>query len=86
MVMNVSKELSVDWDRMRKTVLTLINAKYGRMADYQRNLPYLVYQDEETLETIQVSPNDAIIEVTNMSEIGKKIIVAEMAKINRVNQ
>jgi len=71
----------VDWNKLRAFVLQRFNAKYATMSDYLRNLPTIVLNDPETMKPMYLSPTDAIREVTNLSEAGKKIIVAEIKKI-----
>lgn len=72
----------VDWNRYRDIVLQRMRAKYERMSDYLRALPTFVFQDPATMQSQILSPNDAIREVTNLSELGKKIIVAEINKMS----
>lgn len=74
----------VDWNRYREIVLTRMRAKYSVMSEALRNLPTIVFQDQETMETIMLSPNDAIREVSNLSELGKKIISAEIVKLSEM--
>ena len=73
-----------DWNRMRSIVLDFLRAKYARMAESQRSLPYIMFQDPQTMQSIPISPNDAIREVEALTELGKKIISAEISKISRM--
>jgi hypothetical protein len=43
-------------------------------------------QDPDTMESLMLTPNEYIREVEHLTEIGRKIIVAESNKINRVAQ
>ena len=73
-----------DLERYRQVVLQRMRAKWSMMSDYMRSLPTYVFQDPQTMQTITLSPNDAIREVENFSEIGKRIIVAEATKIQQL--
>jgi len=73
-----------DWSKGRDRVLAYLRAKNATRSDYMNNLPFLTFQDPETMEEIRVSPNDAVIEVNNLSEIGKKIIVATLKNMDRL--
>ena len=75
-----------DWKRMQTVVLNFLRAKYDRLPESQRQLPYFVFNDPDTMELINLSPNDVIREVSALSELGRKIITAEINKISRVNQ
>ena len=77
---------SMDWDKSRQIVLTYLNAKYAKFSDFLRQLPNQLFNDPETMETIQVSPSDALREVQNLSELGKKIIVATLRNLDRLQQ
>jgi hypothetical protein len=68
---------------MRKLVLQKLEARYAGMSDYVRNLRNIVFQDRETMEEFVVSPNELIREVHNLSDLGKKYIVAQ---INQMSQ
>ena len=72
-----------DWNRMKEVVLQFLRTKYGRLPESQRMLPYIMFTDPDTMELIPISPNDAIREVSNLSELGRKIIVAEINKVGR---
>ncbi len=71
---------------MKAAVLKLLHTKYDLLPDWKKNMPYFNFQDEKTLEHIQLSPNDAIREVSNLTDLGKKLILAEIFKANRVTQ
>ena len=73
-----------DWSKMRDLVLQRFRAKYAVMSDYLRNLPTIHFQDPDTMQSILVSPSDAIREVTNLSDLGKKIIAAEISKLQNL--
>lgn len=68
-------------ERYRQVVLQRMRAKWNIMSDYMRNLPTYVFQDPQTFETITLSPNQAIKEVETLSDLGKRIIVAEAIKL-----
>lgn len=74
----------VDWAKERQVVLTYLHSKYDTMSEFMRNRPFLLFNDPATMETIQLSPADVINEVNNLSDIGKKIIVAELKKMGRL--
>jgi len=65
-------------------VLARMRARYSGMSEFQRNLPNLPLQDPDTMETIYLSPNEQVREVEHMTNIGKKIIVAEINKISQL--
>ena len=73
-----------DWQRMKDLVLQRLRAKYNAMSESLRNLPTIHFQDPDTMESILLSPNDAIREVSNLSEIGKKILVGEINKLQKM--
>jgi hypothetical protein len=70
-------EASIDWAANRDFVLARKRASYSGMADYQRNLPVLPLIDS-TGQRVYLSPNDIINEVEHLTDLGKKIIVAEL--------
>jgi hypothetical protein len=65
-----------EWKRLQKIVLQRLHDRYDSMSNLQRNMRGIHFQDEETMEDVIVSPNDAIQEVTALSDVGKKIIQA----------
>lgn len=73
-----------DWQRMKDLVLQRLRAKYNAMSESLRNLPTIHFQDPDTMESVLLSPNDAIREVSNLSEIGKKILVGEINKLQKM--
>lgn len=74
----------VDWTQSRDIVLKRLHARYDGMSEALRAMPTIVFQDPETMETIMVSPNEAILEVNNLSELGKKIIAAVLQELSRL--
>lgn len=75
-----------DWPKMRDAVLIRLRANWANKSETLRNLPTFKFQDPVTMEDIMLTPNEYIREVEHLTEIGKKIIVAESSKINRVAQ
>ena len=75
-----------DWPKLRDAVLQRLRANWATKSEVLRTLPTFQMQDPDTLESIMLSPNEYIREVEHLTEIGKKIIVAESSKINRVAQ
>lgn len=76
-------EASIDWAANRDFVLVRKRASYAGMADYQRNLPVLPLVDNSG-QRVYLSPNDIINEVEHLTDLGKKIIVAEMKLIGKI--
>uniref|UniRef100_A0A6M3J3P5 Uncharacterized protein n=1 Tax=viral metagenome TaxID=1070528 RepID=A0A6M3J3P5_9ZZZZ len=74
----------VNWQEMKKIALARMEAKYNQMSDSLRNLPTLIFQDPDTMQTIVLSPNEAIREARNLSELGKKVIAATINNMNRL--
>lgn len=73
--------MSANIEQLRPIVLQRMRAKWNMMSDYMRNLPTYVFQDPQTFQTITLSPNDAIKEVETLTELGRKIIIAESMKL-----
>lgn len=73
--------MSVDWNKYRDLVLQRLRARYASFSETLRNMPTIVFQDPETMETLMLSPNDAIREVNNLSDLGKKYMTAEIRKL-----
>lgn len=72
----MSEEISdAEYRRMQKLVLQRLHAKYDGMSEKQRNLPVIVVQDPVTLETVLLSPKDAIDEVEGLTDLGKHVIL-----------
>jgi hypothetical protein len=67
---------------MQETALIRMHAKYDKMprADKQKSLLHI--QDPETMDSIILTPDDQIYEVTHLTEIGKKLIVASLQHIS----
>ncbi len=63
-----------EWARMQKLVLQRLHAKYDGMSDRMRNLPTIHFQDPDTMESVLLSPREAISEVEALSDVGKHII------------
>lgn len=76
----------IDWGKAQKIVLTYLNDKYDSLSHRLRETKNFVFNDPETFETVLISPNDAIIEVESLSSLGKKIIAAELSKLERMNK
>ena len=71
----MSTEISnSEWQKMQKLVLIRLHAKYDPMSERMRNLPTIHFQDPDTMESVLLSPKDALAEVTAMTDIGKHII------------
>jgi len=75
-----------DWPKLRDAVLKRLRVNWAAKSETMRTLPTYQMQDPDTMESIMLSPNEYIREVEHLTEIGKKIIVAESSKINRVAQ
>jgi len=75
---------AVDWSKSRDIVLKRLHARYDGMSEALRAMPTIVFQDPETMETIMVSPNEALLEVNNLSDLGKKIIAATIQQLRRL--
>lgn len=73
-----------EWQRMQKLVLQRLHAKYDNMSKTMRNLPTLHFQDPDTMEGLLVSPNDAVIEVEALSDVGKHIIQGVMKLLEQL--
>jgi hypothetical protein len=73
----MSEAASIDWVANRDFVLARKRAAYAKMSDYQRNLPILPLVDDNG-DRVYLSPNDIISEVEHLTDLGKKIIVAEL--------
>ena len=73
-----------DWNRMKDLVLQRLRAKYNAMSESLRNLPTIHFQDPNTMESILLSPNDVIREVSALSELGKKVVSAEITKLQKM--
>lgn len=80
----MTEETEINWQKDRQIVLTYLHSKYDSMSEFMRARPFIVFQDSVSLETILVSPNDAINEVNFLSDLGKKIITAELVKMGRL--
>ena len=65
---------NAEWQNMQKLTLQRLHAKYDTMSKRMLNLPTLHFQDPDTMESILVSPKDAIAEVEVLTDIGKHII------------
>ena len=73
-----------DWQKIRDLLLPRFQAKYAAMSDFQRQLPAFPLQDPDTMETILLTPNEVIREITHLSDIGKKILAAEAQKLRQL--
>jgi len=54
------------------------------MSDYMRNLPTYPFQDPDTMKEVLLSPNQVIREVEMLTELGRKIIIAESMKMGEL--
>ena len=77
-------ETEPDWEKFRGLILKRLHAKWDDKSDYLRNLPTLVFEDPKTMQSDLISPTDAIREVSNLSPTGKKIIVAQINLLSRL--
>jgi hypothetical protein len=68
----------VNWPSMRDIVLQRLHGTYDSLSKEDMQKPILHMQDPETMDSITLSPQDILIEVNALSEIGKKIIVAQV--------
>lgn len=71
-------------EKSRDLVLAYLKSKYSEWSERMRNLPNFIFNDPETLDTIMLSPNDVLQEVAATSDLGKKIIKAELQKLSRL--
>jgi len=76
--------MSVDWNRYKTIVLQRLRATWSQMSDYMRNLPTYPFQDPDTMKEVLLSPNQVIREVEMLTELGRKIIVAESMKMGEL--
>ena len=76
----------IDWEKAQQIVLVYLNDKYSTISQRLRSMKNFVFNDPETFETVLISPNDAILEVEAMSPLGKRIVAAEISKLQRMNQ
>lgn len=74
-------EAQIDWQKARDLVLQRLHARYDQMSEAFQAMPTIVFQDPDTMETTLLSPKEAILEVNNLSSLGKKIIAAELSKL-----
>ena len=81
--MSATKE-PVDWKKMRDLVLQRINAKWAGLSRDEWQKPMWHTQDPETMESITLSPNEIITEVTALSNIGKKYITGAIMLLNKL--
>ena len=73
---------NIEWKKMKELVLQRLHAKYDALSKEERQRTVLHMQDPETMESITLSPDDQITEVQSLSDIGKKIVVAQIQLIS----
>jgi hypothetical protein len=77
-------EENIDWEKSRNIVLTYLQDKFSKRSKTMRDLQNFIFNDPESLEIVLLSPNEVVQEVSALSELGKKIIRAELAKLGRL--
>lgn len=76
--------MSINWTEEQKRVLARFNDLWGMLPDYQRRLTGYSFSDPDTGEKINLRIADVISEVSRLTEIGKKIITAELEKMEKL--
>ena len=72
------------WKSMQTIVLLRLHAKWDNLSAKDKNKPFFHIQDPDTLESVTLSPNDIIAEVSALTDIGKAYISATILLINRL--
>ena len=82
--MSETEPTEAEWKKMQFLVKTRLHAKYDSMSDRMKNLPTIHFQDPQTLESVLLSPKDAINEVEALTDIGKHIIKGTIALLQEL--
>ena len=76
--------MSINWSAEQKRVLARFDDLWGMLPDYQRRLTGYSFTDSDTGKRIDLRIADVINEVSRLTELGKKIIVAEKEKMEKL--